>query len=189
MEVLKRTQFGNPILRETTRKLSKDEVASRRIRRLIGDMKKTLQVKKFGIGLAAPQVGENLALAIINIQPTKVRSKVEPFETVLINPEILESYGRRQGMWEGCISAGSTDKADLFAKVPRYKKIKVSYHDEAFKKHTRIFEGLPAHVAQHEIDHLNGTLFVDRVKDTTTFVTYSEYLKRIKEEKKQAKVL
>jgi peptide deformylase len=189
MEILKRTQFGNPILREVAQKLSADEVASKKIQRLIGDMQQTLKAKKLGIGLAAPQVGESIALAIINIQPTRARSKVVPFEAVFINPEIIEMFGRKRSMWEGCISAGSGGKADLFAKVPRYKKIRVRYYDEKFKKHIKTFEGLPAQVAQHEIDHLHGKLFVDRVKDTTTYVTYSEYLKRIKLEKKKSKVL
>jgi peptide deformylase len=189
MEILKRTQFGNSILRQTAQKLSSREVASKKLQRLIKDMQQTLKAKKLGIGLAAPQVGESLALAIIDIQPTKLRSKVVPYKAVLINPEILETYGRRRSLWEGCISAGSSGKADLFAKVPRYNKVKVRYYDQKYKKHINVFEGLQAQVIQHEIDHLNGKLFVDRVKDTTTYATYSEYLKRIKEEKKKARVV
>jgi peptide deformylase len=130
-----------------------------------------------GVGLAAPQVGQNIALAIIEIQPTEHRPDVDPFDLVIINPEITETYGYRQQLWEGCISAGSNGKADLFAKVPRYKKVKLRYLDEKGKQHEKIFEGLPAQVVQHEVDHLNGILFVDRVKDTSTYMTYSEYKK------------
>jgi len=63
----------------------------------------------------------------------------------------------------------------MFAKVPRYKKVELEYYDELGIKHTRLFKGLPAHVTQHEVDHLNGVLFVDRVKDTKTYMKFNEY--------------
>jgi peptide deformylase len=78
-------------------------------------------------------------------------------------------------MWEGCISFG-----DPFAKAERYKKVKIKWQDEKAKIHEKYFEGILAHVLQHEIDHLNGVLFVDRVKDTTSYVTESEYKKLVK---------
>jgi peptide deformylase len=84
-------------------------------------------------------------------------------------------------MWEGCISSGA-GKAGLFAKVPRYEKIELEYLDESAVSHKKVFSGLVAHVIQHEVDHLNGILFVDKVKDSTTFMTYSEYRKMKKKE-------
>lgn len=177
MEILARTQFGNPILRRTAKKLSAEEIKSAKTQELIANMRHTLVEKKLGIGLAAPQVGQNVSLAVIAIRPTKIRPEVENFELVVINPEITETYGNKVSQWEGCISAGSNGKADLFAKVPRYKKIKLSYYDEQGKKNELSLDGLKAHVVQHEVDHLNGILFVDRVKDTKTFMTYKEYKK------------
>lgn len=177
-KTLKRTQFGDPILRQTAKPLSRQEVLAPKTRRLIKDMRGTLAALKLGIGLAAPQIGQPLALAVIAIQPTKHRPDVEPFELVLINPIITKSVGRKKQLWEGCISAGP-GKAGLFAKVPRYGKIKVKFMDEKGITYHKFFEGLPAHVIQHETDHLNGILFVDKVKDTKTYMTYSEYMKHV----------
>lgn len=179
-KVLRRTQFGNPILREKARRVSSDEITSARIQELIFNMRYTLKHKKLGIGLAAPQVGKSLAIAVIAIQPTELRPNIEPFDAVLINPEIVGTSGRRTAMWEGCISGGSGGKANLFGKALRYSEVTVKYHDETGKPHQQIFTGLQAQVAQHEIDHLNGILFVDRVRDTKTYMTYSEYLARVK---------
>ncbi len=180
LKVLKRTQFGNPTLREKARLLKPDEIKSARVQELIAGMRHTLVSKKLGIGLAAPQVGESLAIAIIAIRPTELRPNIEPFDAVFINPEIVESRGRRKAMWEGCISSGSGGKADLFGKALRYDEVVVKYYDETGKQHQQTFTGLRAQVAQHEIDHLNGILFVDRVRDTKTYMTYSEYLARVK---------
>lgn len=180
MEILERTQFGNPILRQTTQIVEAQNILSDKVQRLVADMKYTLLEKKLGIGLAAPQVGENLAIAVVAIRKSKTRPNAENFDLTLINPIITESIGRRTQLWEGCISAGSNGRADFFAKVPRYKKVRVQYYDEHGKKHHEYYEGLPAHVIQHEIDHLNGILFVDRVKDTKTYMTHKEYIKLTK---------
>lgn len=81
-------------------------------------------------------------------------------------------------MWEGCISMGSGG-SPIFAKAIRYPKIQIKYMDEQAKIHTETMTGLKAHLLQHEIDHLQGILFVDRVADTTTYMNLSEYKKRI----------
>ena len=176
--VLARTEFGNPILRRQAEKLSQFEIKTAKIQHLISAMKSTLTELKLGVGLAAPQVGEAIALSAIVIQPTKHRPEVKPFELVIINPEITQTFGRKKQLWEGCISAGQ-GKAGLFAKVPRYTKVKLKFLDENGVRHNKIFSGLPAQVIQHEVDHLNGILFVDRVKDTKTYVTYREYMKYV----------
>lgn len=180
MKELNRTQFGDPILRKVSRRLSTEEVVSVSTQQLIANMRHTLVEKKLGIGLAAPQVGKSIALAVIAIRPTKHRPKVKPFDLVLINPEITKQVGKRRQLWEGCISAGSNGKADLFAKVPRYTEIEVTYTDEKSALHQRTFKGLKAQLIQHEVDHLNGILFVDHVRDAKTYMTYKEYLKRIR---------
>jgi len=174
MKALRRTQFGNPILRQVARRLEPTEIRSERIQALIADLHFTLTSKKYGVGLAAPQVGHSLALSVINIQPTDYRPEVTPLKLTVINPEIIQTYGRRTQLWEGCLSFGAS-RDTPFAKVPRYVKIRVAYLDGQGKPHEADFEGLPAHILQHEIDHLQGKLFVDRVVDTTTYVTMSEY--------------
>ena len=179
MAVLARRQFGDEVLRKPVRKLIDADVHSEVVQTLIHDMRETLQTNELGVGLAAPQVGESLALAVIWIEPTEHRPKVERFSLVMINPVIVRTIGRRTQLWEGCISAGSHGTADLFAKVPRYPSVELSFTDETGAQHQKVFDGLVAHVIQHEVDHLNGILFVDKVKDPKTFMTNAEYKKML----------
>lgn len=181
MAVLNRRQFGDPLLRETARRMTKSEILSEPIKHLIADMRQTLRTNELGVGLAAPQVGESVALSVIWIEPTAQRPHVENFSATIINPKIVSSHGRRVQRWEGCISGGSHGTADLFAKVPRYNDVDVEYLDEKGNQHTETYTGLLAQIMQHEIDHLNGILFVDRVKDTKTYMTHAEYRKMLKE--------
>ncbi len=171
-------RFGNPILRENARRLEPTEILSSKIQTLIKDMYYTLKVKQYGVGLAAPQIGNPVALSVVGIKPTPTRPNLEVFDTVLINPVIIETFGRRSQMWEGCVSCGE-GKNTLYAKVPRYKSIRLKWLDEKAIEHDEILKGFVAHVAQHETDHLNGVLFVDRVKDPKTYMLGDEYKKRI----------
>lgn len=177
MKLLRRTLFGNPILRQKSRQLNKSEILSPEIAELIKSMQYTLERRKFGIGLAAPQIGEGIALSVIGIKPTPNRPDNPHVDMVIINPEIVRTYGKQMGLWEGCISLG-TGADSPYAQAMRYKKVRVRYYDEKAKLHEKDFDGLLAHVMQHEIDHLKGILFVDRVEDSKTFVTQSEYRKR-----------
>lgn len=180
MKILKRREFGDPLLRKQARTLSNDEVLSEDTQTLIKNMRHTLIDIELGVALAAPQVGESVQLVVVAVRPTEHRKNVEPFDLVMINPEIIETFGKRTSMWEGCISSGKDGKAGLFAKVPRFKKVKVKYFDQQGEEHEDVFEELQAQIAQHEIGHLNGELFVDLVKDTKTYMTYDEYVKRVK---------
>ncbi len=180
MKILRRTQFGNPVLRQIARRLERDEILSEPIQALIADMYHTLDKKKYGIGLAAPQVGHSLAVSVIHIRKLPWRPNVEEADLIIINPEIITTYGRRSGMWEGCISFCGDQKEFPYAKALRWKKIRIKYLDEQAKPHEKDFDGLLGHVLQHETDHLNGVLFVDRVRDTKSYVTLSEYNKRFR---------
>jgi peptide deformylase len=178
MKILRRTQFGNPILRQKARRLSEDEILSNGIQSLIKNMRHTLLNRNYGIGIAAPQVGKNVALSVIELRATSTRPNLPKSEWLsmdIINPEIIKTYGNPAEKWEGCLSLDN-----VFAKAVRYKKVRVRYMDKKAKVHEKDFDGLLAHVIQHETDHLNGILFVDRVKDTTTYVSESEYKKLIK---------
>lgn len=172
-------EFGNPILRRKAKRLTAAEIRSDKIQTLIHDMRTMLISKKLGIGLAAPQIGEPVALSVIAVRPTKHRPAVKKFDLVIINPKITKYIGKPRQMWEGCISSGS-GKANLFAKVPRYNQVELSYLDEHGQKQTKQFSGLPAQVIQHETDHLNGVLFVDKVTDTRTYMTDHEYTERVR---------
>lgn len=186
MKILKRTEFGDPVLRMKAQTIASEEIASEEIQELITDMRHTLLEKKLGVGLAAPQVGKPLALAVIAIRPSAYRPKSELFDLVLINPEIISVTGDKSPMWEGCISCGP-GKAAIMAKVPRYGSVKVRFYDEKGRRHEQTFKGLTAQVVQHETDHLNGTLFVDKVKDTKTYMSFGEYLKMVKRKSKDKK--
>lgn len=177
-KILKITRFGNPILRTIAKPLAEADITSHHTRELIENMRHSLQKMEYGVGLAAPQVGVGIALSVISIKPTPTRPELTPFETVIINPKITATYGRKNAMWEGCMSCGSGDNL-LFAQVPRYKKVKLRWYDENAKQHEEILTGFVAHVAQHETDHLNGILFVDKVKDPSTYMMADEYRKRI----------
>lgn len=177
MKVLRRTLFGNPILRTKSRHLTLPEITHSKTQLLIENMRTTLEKRPYGVGLAAPQVGAGIALTVIGIKPTPNRPDVELIHLVLINPQIIKTHGKRTAMWEGCISLGSGSDSP-YAKALRYRKITVRYLDENAQQHEETYEGLLAHVVQHEVDHLNGILFVDRVRDTKSYITQSEYRKR-----------
>ncbi|HUC95804.1 MAG TPA: peptide deformylase [Candidatus Saccharimonadia bacterium] len=182
MQILKRTQFGNPILRAQTKQLSVSEIKSVDIQSFLKDMRYTLDKKQYGIGLAATQVGRDLAISVVGLKPTPTRPNIEKLDMVLINPRITKFYGKKTGMWEGCISG-----SELYGKALRYEKVRLSWLDENAKKHEKDFEGILAQVIQHEVDHTNGILFVDRVKDPKTYTTFSEYRKLRKAENNKSK--
>lgn len=177
MRLLKLTRFGNPVLRQRARELSVEKIKSDEIQQLIANIRYTNEQKKYGMGIAAPQVGESVALSVIGIKPTPTRPDLERFEQVIINPS-YEGKGRRTGMWEGCQSCGS-GKDILYGKALRYKTIRAIWYDEHGVSHDEELTGFVAHVFQHETDHLNGILFVDRVRDTGTYMMADEYRKRV----------
>ena len=169
-KILQKTEFGNPILRTKARRLSDDEIMSEEIQTLIGDMYYTLEHKKYGVGVAAPQVGMPIAISTIDTKPTPTRPNLKRQRLTIINPGIIEVFGHKVSQWEGCISG-----SELYAKVPRYTEVRLRWQNEKAQVNEENFDGFLAHVIQHEVDHLNGILFVDRVQNTKTYMTFSEY--------------
>lgn len=176
-EILNIVKFGDPILRAKSKSLAATQVASSKIKHLVRNIQHTNSTKKYGVGIAAPQVGESIALALIDIKPSKTRPRAPTVKMVIINPS-YKGIGQRRAKWEGCLSSG-TGKNTLFAKVPRYSKIDATWIDETANLHNEELTGIVAHVFQHETDHLDGILFVDKVRDTSTYMLASEYKKRI----------
>lgn len=183
-KILKLTRVGNPILRKVAKRLSEEEIRSDEIQALIADMRYTIERKKYGVALAAQQVGKNIALSVFGIKPTPNRPELRLFDTVVINPEILETYGKSEPMWEGCMSCGTSEDI-VFAQVPRYKKLKLRWLDETGKMHEEVLSGFVAHVAQHETDHTHGIMFLDKVEDTKSFMMADEYRKRVISKRKK----
>lgn len=177
-ELLELRRLGDPILREAAEYVEIKGIESVAIQSLIASIRYTNQAKQYGVGLSAPQVGHSLAVSVIGIKPTPNRPGLEPFESVIINPEYAGAGGRRVGMWESCQSAGSGEDL-LFGKALRHGQIRAEWYDEHARHHIEILSGFVAQVFQHETDHLNGILFVDRVRDPKTFMMADEYRKRI----------
>lgn len=117
---------------------------------LASDMSKTMIADK-GIGLAAPQIGQNIRLIVVN-------TKAGP--QIMFNPEIVKKSLRQEWGEEGCLSIPG-----VFGNVRRYRFVECSFFDGGGKKQTAKAEGLLARVIQHEIDHLDGILFIDKAKD------------------------
>ena len=175
-KTLRLRQFGDPVLRQVARRLTPAEIASTEIQELICGIRETNAAKQYGVGLAAPQVGVSVALSVIGIKSTPTRPDLETFDAVIINPS-YEGIGRRAGMWEGCQSCGR-GRNILYGKALRYHKVKAMWVDENALQHEVVFDGFIAHVFQHETDHLNGILFVDRVGDTRSYMMAEEYRKQ-----------
>jgi peptide deformylase len=140
----------DPVLRKTARPVTPEDAAQ--VRELIPQMFAAMYAAP-GIGLAAPQIGVLLRLVVIDIAPDKV-----PAPIVLINPEIVASSEALASREEGCLSL-----PEQFAEVTRPAWVKVKYQDEHGARKEIEGEGLLAACLQHEIDHLNGVLFVDHI--------------------------
>jgi len=176
-KLLKLRRFGDPVLRAAGRKLMVAEITSKPIQELIANIRYTNQTKQYGVGLAAAQVGKRMALSLIGIKPTPNHPKLKLFESIIINAS-YEGIGTTIPMWEGCQSCGSGDDI-LFGQAERFETIQASWYDEHANLHIEHLTGFVAQVFQHEADHQRGILFVDRVRDTKTYMMADEYRKRI----------
>ena len=180
MKVLPRTKFGNPILRAKAEKVPLSELKTKYFKNLIERMFYTMK-QAHGIGLAAPQISKSIQLFVAQISPTKLRPNLKPLpKTIAINPKIIQQSKEMEEDWEGCLSCPT-----IRGKVPRHKKITVVYYDEFGEKQTVRLEGLQARLFQHEIDHLNGNVYVDRMKDMKSLMTLSEFEERILKKRKK----
>jgi peptide deformylase len=166
-------QIGNPLLREKARHLTESELGSATLQELVADMIDTMHTAG-GIGIAAPQVGESLRVAVIEIDAGSSRyPDLKSFPlTVLVNPKVTVLDAEEQGYWEGCLSV-----PNLRGLVFRPRHVRVDYCDVEGKKHTIVAEGFLATVFQHELDHLDGILFLDKVRDTRRLATTDNYVR------------
>jgi peptide deformylase len=168
---LKIVQAGDPILRKQSRPLTKEEISSPSIQLLVDLMRDTMH-EASGVGLAAPQIGKSIQLAVIEDRVGHVidlsadqlaerqRSAI-PFH-VIINPKLSLLDNRSAEFFEGCLSV-----AGFQAVVERALNVRVECLNERGEPVTINAQGWYARILQHEIDHLNGTLYVDRMKTRT----------------------
>jgi len=131
---------------------------NRRVRRLILDLKDTLQAGSDGIGLAAPQINSHQRVVVVRLEDASAE-KDEPGPPIsLINPKIIEASDARKD-FDGCLSFPG-----LYGETSRPHRLRVTGLDEDGKSFDRVFEGFNAVVVHHEIDHLDGVLFIDRIE-------------------------
>ena len=168
---LKIVQAGDPVLRKKSRPLTKEEITSAQIQQLI-DLMRTTMREAPGVGLAAPQIGQSIQLAVIEDRATYVtdlsadaleerqRSAI-PFH-VIINPKLSVVGSSSAQFFEGCLSVEGYQ-----AVVDRALNVRVQCLNERGEAVTINAQGWYARILQHEIDHLNGTLYVDRMKTRT----------------------
>ena len=174
-------QIGHPILRNKTKDIPINEIKSENTQKVIEKMIITMR-KHNGAGLAANQIYEPIRICIIEVldNPRYKHLNTIPLK-VLINPKvIIKKDTATFNSYEGCLSV-----PNLRGKVKRYNTINVTYYTMDAKKITEDIKGLESIVYQHEIDHLDGYLFTDKVEDNSTLVTYENYQKYYEEEYKK----
>jgi len=166
--IRKVTLLGHPVLRKVLRRLKPDEVRSAEIQRLVREMAVTMQ-EYDGVGIAGNQVGTDLSVFVMGL-PKGTKRHPDGIElTVVFNPDIRQIGGETEEDWEGCLSV-----PDLRGPVTRMKKLELTglgLDGKAFKK---VYEGFPARVVQHETDHLNGLVYLDRMDGLQSLSYMSE---------------
>ncbi len=170
MTLRKIAQVGHPILRETARHLSRDELASDEVQGFIDDLVETMRDAQ-GAGLAAIQIYEPIAICAIEVgdNPRYPYKPKVPL-TILVNPVIEELGDERFDNYEGCLSV-----PNLRGVVSRSMRIRIRAWDRHGNDIDQEILGITAGTYQHEVDHLNGSLFLDRVTDSKTLCTWDAF--------------
>ncbi|OKH25807.1 peptide deformylase [Chroogloeocystis siderophila] len=171
-EIREVVQLGHPLLR--TKAQDVENIEEQRIQTLVDDLIATVGQAQ-GVGIAAPQVAESFRLFIVASRPNPRYPYAPTMEpTAMINPKILAHSTEVVKGWEGCLSIPG-----IRGSVPRYQSIEVEYSDRNGKKQKQELTDFVARIFQHELDHLDGIVFLDRMESTLDLVTEQEYQKRI----------
>ena len=168
MSILKVARMGHPVLRAKARPLEKAEIRSAVVQKLIDDMMDTM-AEYHGVGLAAPQVHEGLRIFVAALDDGE-EDEEEAAPLALINPEITVVGSDVIEDWEGCLSI-----PDIRGRVPRARQIVVRGFERSGKKMELRASGFTARVIQHETDHLDGVLFLDRMKTFQSLTFLDEF--------------
>jgi peptide deformylase len=169
--------LGAPVLRQPSREITLDELRSPAVQTLIDDLIETKRAAD-GAGLAANQVGEALRVAVVEVEPNNPRYPYKPpvALTVIVNPELEPVGGETFAVNEGCLSV-----PNLRGELERHLAVRVRYLDRDGAPRDEVRRGLTAGTFQHEVDHLDGVLFVDRA-DPRTLATWDQYERRQRRE-------
>lgn len=165
-------QLGAEVLRLQARPV--DDFSADEFHRLIDTMH-VLMLESNGVGIAAPQLGVSLQVVIIASRPTARYPRAPQMAPLLmVNPRYEVSDATVIKDWEGCLSVPG-----IRALVPRYRSVKVDYLDAQGKAHQIALQDFPARVFQHEFDHLQGMVYLDRVENNRDIISESEFFKRL----------
>ena len=161
-------QDPHPTLREQAREIPIEKIGSPSIQKLIADMKEALAKEELGVALAAPQVGEQLRLFVVSgtvfaMQKAKEYDPEKHEAQTFINPAIVSNSKKTADMEEGCLSLRGK-----WGVVPRAERVTLSYFNERGEKKSRGASGLLAQIFQHEVDHLDGILYIDKATQIWT---------------------
>jgi peptide deformylase len=179
MVIRKVTQVGNPIIRRVSK--STPAFTSKKVKKVVRDLVDSMRHHGL-IGMAAPQIAVNLRAFVTEIRKTKTRNsgEIEPVR-IFLNPKIL-SYSKNKDIgYEGC---GSVASSGLFGRVKRARSVDVEAFGMNGKKFKLRASGLLARIIQHELDHLNGQIFLDKLHDSRSLMSRSEYIKHKKKIRK-----
>ena len=155
-------RMGHPVLRQVATPVA--HPGSTEIRALVADMDETMRSLN-GAGIAAPQIGVSLRVAIFELKENPRYPHVQPVPyTVLINPVLMPLGDELEDGWEGCLSVPG-----MRGLVPRYRRLRYQGLDLEGARIDRTVEGFHARVVQHEVDHLDGILYPQRIRDLTQF--------------------
>lgn len=173
MTIRKIALIGHPVLRERARVVSPEELATPAVQAFIDDLVETMRDAN-GAGLAANQVHEPVRICALEVK-SNPRYPYQPKVplTILVNPVIEPLTARTFPNYEGCLSV-----PDLRGVVDRVVEIRVRALDRHGNPFDQVVRGLTAGIYQHEVDHLDGKVFLDRVTDTTTLCTWKEFERR-----------
>jgi peptide deformylase len=170
MAILKVARLGHPVLRKAAAPLSMREIQAPGFQKFIDDMIETMK-EYDGVGLAANQVHESKQVAVLEVaENPRYPDKPKVPLTVLINPKVSALTEEMEEDWEGCLSV-----PELRGKVPRHKTIRIQALDRNGKELDFIAADFHARVIQHEWDHLNGKVYLDRMRDFSTLTFLTEF--------------
>ena len=174
--LLQVAQLGHPSLRQKAKPVK--NIKDPKIQMLIDDLIATAMDVN-GVGIAAPQVYESVRIFIVASHPNPRYPHAPHMEpTAMINPKILTHSKKKVKDWEGCLSIPG-----IRGLIPRYTEVTVAYTDRLDKKHKQTFTDFIARIIQHENDHLDGILFLDRVESNKELISDKEYQKIISQKK------
>ncbi len=172
MAILKVARLGHPVLRQKANPVPVDDIASDRVQRLIDDMVETMR-EYDGAGLAANQVHTLLQIAVIEVETNPRYPDAPPIPlTVLVNPVVTPATEEREDGWEGCLSV-----PDMRGVVPRYTAVRLECYDRQANRVSLVAKDFFARVIQHETDHLNGIVYLDRMRDLRSLSHIAEWNK------------